>query len=189
MSDFDQISDQAPVFWRRLDLPGCETARIVKLQETYRLEGAAVFFETAPCRLSYTVICDFAWRTRSAWVDGWVGETPIGLEIQVDAAQKWWMNGVEWPVVAGCVDLDLNFSPSTNLLAIRRSALAEGQAAEVRAAWLHFPSFSLEPLAQVYQRTGSNTYHYESSGGSFSTELTTNPAGFVIDYPPFWSQG
>ena len=72
------------------------------------------------------------------------------------------------PAVAGCVDLDLNFSPSTNLLPIRRLNLSVGQEAAVRAAWLRFPSFILEPLEQLYRRVDATTYRYESAGAGLS---------------------
>jgi hypothetical protein len=86
----------------------------------------------------------------------------------------------------GCTDADLNFSPSTNLLPIRRLDLAVGQAAEVRAAWLRFPGFELEPLSQLYRRLDKTTYHYESAGGQFMAELKVNRAGFVVDYGGLW---
>lgn len=104
----------------------------------------------------------------------------------VDSASQWKLNGVERPEVAGCIDLDLNFSPSTNLLPLRRLSLAIGQEAKVRAAWLRFPSFALEPLDQLYRRTGEATYRYESAGGTFVAELEVNGAGFVVRYPGFW---
>jgi hypothetical protein len=88
--------------------------------------------------------------------------------------------------VAGCIDLDLNFSPSTNLLPVRRLGLSVGQRAGVNAAWLRFPSFTLEPLEQVYQRLSEDTYRYESAGGRFTRELSVNQAGFVTHYPGFW---
>jgi hypothetical protein len=88
--------------------------------------------------------------------------------------------------VAGCIDLDLNFSPSTNLLPIRRLDLAIGQEAEVQAAWLRFPSFTLERLEQLYRRIDVATYRYESAGGKFVTELQVNAAGFVTHYPNAW---
>ena len=88
--------------------------------------------------------------------------------------------------MAGCIDLDLGFSPSTNLLPIRRLGLAIGQEAKVQAAWLGFPSFTLEPLDQLYRRMDVATYHYESAGGRFVTELQVNVAGFVTRYPDFW---
>lgn len=73
----------------------------------------------------------------------------------------------------------LNFSPSTNLLPIRRLNLAIGQGAAVRAAWLRFPSFTLEPLEQVYRRIDPTTYRYESAGGRFVAELQVNDSGLV----------
>ena len=48
--------------------------------------------------------------------------------------------------MTGCVDLDLNFIPSTTLLPVRRLGLAIGQSAEVQAAWLRFPGFTLVPI-------------------------------------------
>ena len=117
---------------------------------------------------------------------GWRGESHIALELVVDKRQRWWLNGAEAPAVAGCVDLDLNFSPVTNLLPVRRLSLAPGDEATVRAAWLRFPSFALEPIDQSYRRTGPATYRYKSGGGSFVRELTVNEAGFVTDYPELW---
>ena len=78
--------------------------------------------------------------------------------------------------------MDLNFTPATNLLPIRRLNLALNEAAEVKAAWLRFPDFELEPLSQVYKRLDEFTYHYESGGGSFVSQLKVNAVGFVTDY-------
>jgi hypothetical protein len=88
--------------------------------------------------------------------------------------------------VRGCTDLDLNFSPSTNLLPIRRLNLEIGQEAEVKAAWLRFPSFELEPLFQVYRRLGESVFRYESGGGSFIAHLEVDASGFVTNYPGLW---
>jgi hypothetical protein len=98
----------------------------------------------------------------------------------------WRLNGAACPQVEGCVDVDLNFSPSTNLLPIRRLRLDVGQEAEVRAAWLRFPGFALEPLEQRYVRTSADGYRYESAGGAFVRDLTVNGDGFVTRYPGFF---
>ena len=63
-----------------------------------------------------------------------------------------------------------------------------GSEAEVRAAWLRFPSFELELLTQIYQRTGPNSYRYESGGGSFVANLEVNDAALVTLYPELWIQ-
>lgn len=181
------MSDEvSAILWRRLDRPGHEAARIIAEQWGWRLLGCAVFaHEDQPCRLDYSILCDGHWRTRSAEINGWVGRTVVKSHLQVDTDATWQLNGEPCPGVAGCIDLDLNFSPSTNLLPIRRLNLEVGQSAKVRAAWLRFPSFALEPLEQVYRRTGDFSFRYESAGGSFVALLKTNAAGFVTDYPSF----
>ena len=115
-----------------------------------------------------------------------MGNDGVAIDISVDAEQRWWLNGIEIGEVAGCIDLDLNFSPVTNLLPIRRLNLDVGQEAKVRAAWLRFPSFKLESLEQIYRRTGTSTYRYESGGGKFVADLEVDDVGFVIHYPQFW---
>ena len=176
------------ILWRRLDLPGHESARLERADGAWRLSGAAVFTddEDRLCRLYYQVACDLAWRTTAARVAGWVGDDAVEAAIEADGAGRWRLNGRECPRVEGCIDVDLNFSPSTNLLPIRRLGLEVGQEAEVRAAWLRFPGFTLEPLEQRYRRTGERAWRYESAGGAFVRDLAVGDDGFVVRYPGLW---
>jgi uncharacterized protein len=175
------------VLWRRLDQPGHESARLAFRQTRWSLAGTAVFaHRQEACRLDYRVVCDAEWRTLSGRVVGWVGGEAVEVELSVGPDHRWLLNGTECPSVAGCIDLDLNFSPSTNLIPIRRLGLRVGEKAVVRAAWLRFPGFVLEPLEQVYHRVDAATYRYESAGGRFIAELDVNAEGFVTRYPNFW---
>jgi hypothetical protein len=61
-----------------------------------------------------------------------------------------------------------------------------GQQAEVKAAWLRFPSFALEPLEQIYKRMDKGRYRYESGRGAYVTALEVNAEGFVTRYPDIW---
>src|SRR5262245_39302562 len=122
----------------------------------------------------------------TARVAGWVGDKAVEIDLVVDRDHRWRLNGIEQPLVTGCIDVDLNFSPSTNLLPIRRLNLAVGQEALVEAAWLKFPSFELEPLSQVYSRINESTYRYKSGGGQFTADLKVDRVGFVRNYPAVW---
>lgn len=123
------------LLWRRLDQPGHEAARLVRQQGGWELAGSAVFaHEGQPARLDYLVVCDAGWRTRSVRILGWVGSTPVALELQADGAHRWQLNAAECPTVAGCLDVDLGFSPATNLLPIRRLGLPVDGAADVRCS-------------------------------------------------------
>lgn len=175
------------VLWRRLDQSGHEAARLVHHAPFWQLGGTAVFAEDRrTCRLEYQVVCDAGWRTLHAKVTGWIGSDPVKVEVYTDSARRWIINGRESPTVAGCVDFDLAFSPSTNTIPIRRLSLNPGERAEVRAAWLRFPALTLEPLVQSFARTGESSYHYEAFGGDFVTDLEVGATGFVLRYPPLW---
>ncbi len=172
------------VLWVRLDGPGHESARLGRRGSEVILEGSAVFGrEGAPCRLDYLVVADGRFHTSRGTVSGWVGERSVAIEIVADAG-RWTLNGVECAEVEGALDLDLNFSPSTNLLPIRRLEIEVGREEPVRAAWLRFPNFDLKPLEQTYQRLSPSSYRYRSEGG-FEAELEVRPSGFVSLYPGF----
>ncbi len=173
------------ILWSRLDRTGTEAARLTLHGGEWLLHGNAAFeHEGRSCALGYTIGCDLEWRTRAARVAGWVGDRALDLRL-VQFEGRWQLNGEHVPAVDGCIDIDLNFSPSTNLLPIRRLELANGDEADVRAAWLRFPSFTLEPLEQRYRRVDETTIRYESGGGSFTAELQIDEHGFVTHYPGF----
>lgn len=181
------MDETKSILWRGVFFTGHESCLLLSAGGAWHLEGTAVFaHEQRPCRLDYHIVCDKAWQTLSAQVEGWLGSTSIDLQIKTGANGRWWLNDMEQPDVMGCTDIDLNFSPSTNLLPIRRLGLAVGQASDVKAAWLRFPSFRLEPLAQQYRCLDELTYRYESAGGQFVAELKVDPSGFVVDYPGLW---
>lgn len=181
------MPNERTIIWRRLDIPGHEYARITKEDFQNIIEGAAILArEKQFCKIEYKIICDLHWQTLSAKVSGFVGEKTIEIEISVNEEKRWTMNGIEISSVENCTDIDLNFSPVTNTLPIRRLDLAVGENAEVRAAWLGFPSFALEPLEQIYGRTGENEYTYESANGAFRTEIETDEFGIVVKYPDLW---
>jgi hypothetical protein len=119
-------------------------------------------------------------------VAGWLGSRRIRLDVLVTADRRWHLDGRPCAEVDGCADVDLAFTPATNLLPIRRLSLAPGEQAAARAAWLSFPGFALEPLDQVYRRTGATTYHYESGGGAVATALDVDADGFVRRYAGRW---
>jgi hypothetical protein len=173
------------VVWRREDQPGHEHAELAEDDGGAVLRGVAVLaWRGEPCRLDYEVRCDRAWVSRAARVTGSVGARDIDARVEGHGGE-WTLNGHAVPGVRGCIDVDLNFSPSTNVLPIRRLGLAIGGRAAVRAAWLRFPSFALEPLEQVYERLAERRYRYESNGGAFTAEIEVDEHGLPAAYGPW----
>ena len=52
------------------------------------------------------------------------------------------------PDLDSCSDIDLGWTPATNLLPIRRLALDVGETATTTAVWVRFPEMTIEPSEQ-----------------------------------------
>ena len=171
----------SPVIWKRNEIEGFESSRMRSVDSGRQLEGSAVFaFEGVACRLDYDIRCSREWMTRTALVTGWIGDRDIAIDIVRTPDGDWTMDGAPVAAVATCEDIDLNFSPATNLLPIRRLELEIGMSATLRAAWLRFPQLVLQPLEQTYTRLGLNTFRYQA--GTFEAHLEVDDEGLVIDY-------
>jgi hypothetical protein len=181
------VSEGEAILWRRLDLPGYDAATIKPIPEGWLVSGVAIVVESArPCRVEYDVDCDASWVTRHCSLRGYVGALPIALDVRRTVTGTWTVDGEEAPSLEGCTDVDLGFTPATNLLPIRRLNLELDQPTIVRAAWIRFPEFTAEVLDQVYTRQAADRYLYESGGGVFRRELRVDRFGCVLDYPGLW---
>jgi uncharacterized protein len=177
----------ASILWRRLDTPGHDACRLEQVDDGWQLEGTAVFRQDgAPARLTYHLACDLAWCTREGRVSGWLDLQPVDLRIARTAGGAWTLDGVVVTGLESCVDLDLGFTPATNLLPLRRLALATGQAADAPAAWLDVSAGALSVLPQRYERRDEATYWYESPSAGYAALLEVIPIGFVREYPGLW---
>lgn len=160
---------------------------LTKRSDVWELLGVAVFAESQrPCRVEYEIVCDAHWLTQRCTLRGYYGTAPVSLDVVRAPSGDWTVAGLPAESLRGCDDVDLGFSPSTNLLPIRRLGLAVGASAVVRAAWIRFPQLTAEVLEQVYTRLSADRYMYESAGGTFRRELVVDERGFIVDYPGFW---
>jgi uncharacterized protein len=174
----------AVFFWRRLDYPGYDSCRFFQSADGSRLSGAAVFLEgRVACHIRYEVLADASFRTRRASLEGYVGSKAVNLRLHTSRGGRWTVNGVDQPAIRGCIDLDLGFTPATNLLPLRRLKLRTGQEAQAAAAYLPFPKTDLVILPQRYKRLSRSEYDYESPQHGYRATLRVTPLGAVADYP------
>jgi uncharacterized protein len=177
------------VLWRRADRPGHEAARVAWHHPFWQIGGTAVFVDDdEPCRIDYLMVCDERWRTSHARITGWVGARHLRMDVTVDGHLRWRVSGVECPAVAGCRDLDLSFSPTTHVVAIRRLELAVGQDTLTRAARLRLPDLALVPIDQAYRRISERTYHYQAFGRGFEATIEVDDRGMVVHCPGLWER-
>ncbi len=178
----------ATILWKRLDVEGHDACRLSKSADGWMLDGRAVFHEGGrPCCVTYEVICDSVWRTRSALVTGWLGAQELRFEIIPSGNGSWCLNGIEYRDLAGLVDVDLGFTPATNLVALNRHALAVGDGTTPSPAiYLEFPAARLDHLKQSYERLDKTLYRYTSPAYGYDETLEVSACGFVVDYPGLW---
>ena len=182
-------SAPATVLWTRHDRVSLEFFQLDETPAGARLSGTILTVEEAqPLRVEYTVQCDRDWATRSVRMSLTHGATTNELALVVDDQKRWWRDGKEIAEVAGCIDVDISLSPSTNTLPIRRLSLARGGESDVVAAWIHFPDLAIEALPQRYVRSGENHYRYASDGGAFTADIEVDELGLVVRYPPLWER-
>jgi hypothetical protein len=176
------------MYWRRVDVPGHDACRLERSGAGYRLSGAAVFRdESGLGQLSYEVSCDAEWRSKRGRVRGWIERRDLDLDLEfVRTARGWSVNGKPVRGHEHTWDLDLAFTPSTNLTQIRRARLRRGQSADVPVAWFDLPNRTLVELPQRYERRSAATYWYESPTSNYQALLEVNAQSFVTKYPELW---
>ena len=175
--------------WRRIDVPGREESRLERAGDGWRLAGALdVVDEGVAAKLRYTIDCDDHWRTRAALIEGTASGRPLRIALAADGAGAWRRDGALLPALAGALDVDLGFTPATNMLPIRRLALEIGETQPVRSAWLRFPELRLEPLEQTYTREAERVFRYRAmvDGEPFVARLDTDAFGRVLRYEGLW---
>jgi uncharacterized protein len=177
------------VLWTRRDQISLEYFQLRQGAEGITLSGTVVTSHDGKAlRAEYMVHCDRSWVTRSVRINLTRDAASTELNLITDDQRRWWNDGKELAEVAGCVDVDISLSPSTNTLPIRRLSLARGDSSDVVAAWMRFPELTVEPLPQRYVRTGDRLYRYSSAGGAFTADIEVDELGLVVSYPPLWER-
>ena len=179
------------VLWRREGATSLEHFRLSKIAKMYALNGVVLSWAGAgasPRQIHYAVACDLSWNTRTVHVTVIEGDAHRRLELERDESGAWRRGEEALTGFDGVVDIDLQITPATNTVAIRRLKLGIGAAAEAEALWVRFPDLELERLPQRYTRTAEHRYRYESSGGAFTADLDVDHAGVVVRYGDIWQR-
>jgi hypothetical protein len=178
-----------PVHWRRLDLPGRDQAELTSTAHGHHLAGAAHFQDADELvAITYLVTLTPDWRTQAVALRIMTRAGRRRARITSAGTSKWAVQGRPMPAVSGCIDVDLAFTPATNLISIRRLALDVGARAEVTAAWFDFRTNTLAPLRQIYHRISRDQYAYSCPDIAFEATLRVDENGFVREYPPLWEE-
>ncbi len=174
--------------WSAWEVPGLELLRLEIVDTGGVADGVVIGVDhQTPFRLRYRITWDAEWRTRAVQVsglaaDGW------DLDVTADGHGRWFaVDGSPLPVLDGCLDVDIEATPLTNTLPIRRLELSPGEAADVRVAYVSVPDLAVTSETQRYAALSADPsdlrYRFEGIGGGFVAELTVDADGLVLTYP------
>jgi hypothetical protein len=131
--------------------------------------------------LSYRLRLDALWHVREAHLRLTSGRA---LHLESNGRGMWHENGREQPLLHGCVDIDIEATPMTNTLPVRRLAMKPGDSTEIRLCYIDVPELSVSPARQRYTALDDgSTVLFEAVESGFKAELPLDPDGIVLDYP------
>ncbi len=134
-----------------------------------------------PLRIEYRVFTNASGMTTGVHVRQWHGFEQRQLTLDRNEKGAWTRDRATVRQLKGCTDVDLEFSPATNALPIRRLRLSIGASEAIQAAWVRFPELTVEKSRQSYTRLDDEgTFRYAS--GSFEADLSADDDGLVYAY-------
>jgi hypothetical protein len=175
--------------WQWMQRAGIERFELLRMAREWVLRGAIIASaESGPAEARYEILCDDSWQTRRADISLRDGTAERSLQVTVGDG-RWYANGRMHESLAGCRDIDLEWSPSTNTIPLRRLRLPIGETSgPLIAAWVRFPHLTLQPLVQEYERISELHYRYSSNGGKFVAEIVVDEEGLVLNYEGLWQR-
>ncbi len=180
------------ILWAQASETGLEHLHIYRQKDEIIADGLVLLKEqNVPLRVHYTVRCDTHWHTRQVSLHV-VGLAGARQWLTSDGAGHWFRAGGPLTAIEGCLDVDINVTPYTNTLPIRRLAQKTGESAEINVVYLTVPELSFRPARQRYTclelTSEGGRYRYEGLDTGFSREITVDADGLVIDYPGIWQR-
>lgn len=175
------------IIWRRMDVEGHDACRFEAAEGLYRISGHAVYLEDGvPASLSYQLLCDSDFSSHSAYVSGWVGSSVVEARIERSSDGQWMLNQTEIAGLDSLLDIDLGFTPATNLSQIRRVFSGTQLEASIPVVWFDLSEERLVEVAQSYRRIGERSFSYSSSAFAYAATIEVNESGFILEYPELW---
>lgn len=175
--------------WERLDRPGLEHVALEARPDGVRAQSLVLLqLDEGLVRLRYTIDGDGAWRTTRVQATLEIGATQRKLDLRRDAEGHWSVNGAPRPDLAGCFEIDLEATPLTNTLALKRLGLEPNVPKPMRTAYITIPSLQVRVDEQEYTKLSPTRFRYRGLSTEFESEVTNDADQLVVDYPPGWKR-
>ncbi|HMD95147.1 MAG TPA: putative glycolipid-binding domain-containing protein [Trebonia sp.] len=172
------------VGWAAVQWAGLEHVVVYASGDGCDAEGQLIMAEQGLVTVRYSLTCGPDWRFRTLTMSVRSAAGQRILTLARRPAGGWLADGRPRPDLGGCDDIDINCTPLTNTLPIRRLDWAAGQAYDIDVAYVSVPELEVRKARQRYTRLGAEAFRYESE--SFLADLEVDADGIVLDYPGIW---
>ena len=131
--------------------------------------------------LRYRLFLDQDWRVREATLESAAGKR---LHLASDGEGHWTQDGLPAPSLDGCIDIDIEATPFTNTLPIRRLPFGPSESHAIQLVYIRVPSLEAAIGNQRYTAIEpGRRFRFESLDHDFAAELPVDRHGLVQDYP------
>ena len=185
---------------------GAEFAEVRIGRDALSARGVAIGSAPSPYRLDYELETAPGFVTTRLLVtargDGWARSLDLrraasGLWAETrteDGAnpllsQRVATDAADLAALAGALDVDLGLSPLLNTPPVLRHGLLQGGSREFVMAWISVPDLAVHRSPQRYTflrgiEEGRSVLRFESlADDGFTSDITYDAEGFVLDYP------
>lgn len=186
--------EKLSVRWKALAVPDYQGDGLCRVDLTGSASGVDArgmvigSIEGRPFAAKFVAQFDSGWRSRSLIVETTDGRS---LDIRSDGEGNWTKGtGEPIPALSGAIDIDLQASPLTNTLPIRRLGLMRSHGpVEFTMAYIPFDTFVPYADGQRYTCVEDRRlYRYENADRTFVAELPVDDYGLVLDYPTLFAR-
>jgi hypothetical protein len=155
-------------------------------QETLTLrwenEGWTATGEVGREAVTYVIRLSATWQVRQFLLFRDLDEPDLWLG--TDGGGRWGeMNGAHRPDLDGCTDIDLDCTPFTTTLPIRRLQLDVGDVAEIRCAAIDVETLGVVPVTQRFRRLQPRRFEFTDLDRDVGCAFDIDEYGLVHDYP------
>jgi hypothetical protein len=170
--------------WTGLEEWLAEHAQIDLGEDGILATGVQLGVEPEPYLVEYRLDAPTDWITRRLDINASGAGWRRSLSLEHDGHGRWTVDGERRADLDGALDCDLEFSPLTNLMPIRRSGLHErAGAADFVMAWVSVPDLQVHASPQRYEHVRPDVTRFVSLDSDFRAELELDADGLVVRYP------
>lgn len=150
------------------------------------LSGTAVLSRQGPgVTADYRLYVDRSWRVVDLAVRMRGPAQDLRLRLTAAEPGRWARDGVPQPGLAGCLDVDLDFTPVGLTPLIRRLALAAGERRDLDVVTVRSPELVSGRARVGVERQEADRWMHHAGDGRAAVHV--GPQGLVTEYEGAWT--